>query len=98
MDVCFADPELDRLETDRSFTAGLAPNLVSAFRRRMQMIRGAVDERDFYALKSLHFEKLSGDRQHQRSVRLNEKYRLILEFEGEGRQKIVRVVAIEDYH
>ena len=64
----------------------------------MQVIRGAKDERDFYALKSLHYEKLKGNRSHQHSMRLNVKYRLILEYEGAAPDKTVVVVAIEDYH
>jgi proteic killer suppression protein len=64
----------------------------------MQMIRAALDERDFYAMKSLRFEKLKGARQKQHSMRLNDQWRLILEFEGEGATKVVVVCEIEDYH
>jgi proteic killer suppression protein len=80
MEVRFQDASLDRLETEADFTAGYDQALVRAFRLRMQMIRDAPDERVFYALKSLHFEKLGGNRSHQRSMRLNDKWRLILEF------------------
>ena len=51
------------------------------FRKRMWFLRQSADERDLYAMKSLHFEKLQGDRRHQRSIRLNDQYRLILAFE-----------------
>jgi len=57
-----------------------------------------MDEREFYALKSLHFEKLKGDRAHQRSMRLNSQWRLILEFEEDSDGKIAVIVSIEDYH
>ena len=98
MEVEFQDSRLDTLETDSSFTAGYAPALVSAFRRRMQQIRAAVDERDFYALRSFHFEKLKGSRSHQHSIRLNIQWRLILEFDASTAPKTVIVVGIEDYH
>ena len=62
------------------------------------MIRGAPDERTFYALKSLHFERLKGNRSHQHSMRLNRQWRLILEFDDSGSVKVVCIVAIEDYH
>ncbi len=62
------------------------------------MIRAALDERTFYKLKSLHFEKLKGGRSHQHSMRLNKKWRLILEFDGSGSARVVCIVAIEDYH
>ena len=56
------------------------------------------DERDFYGMRSLHFEKLKGGRRHQYSMRLNDQWRLILEMEGKGHEKILVIVAIEDYH
>ena len=77
---------------------GFAAVAVSAFRKRMQMIRSAPDERDFYALKALHFEKLKGKRSHQFSMRLNDQWRLILEFKGKSPNKIVVIVEIADYH
>ncbi len=98
MEVEFADAELDRLETDRRFSGGYSAAVVSAFRRRLQQIRSAPDERDFYALKALHFEKLKGKRSHQHSMRLNDQWRLILEFKGKSPDKLVVVVSIEDYH
>src|SRR5207249_4009525 len=70
---------LDRLETDPNFKAGFGTATVKAYRKRMQQIRAAADERDLYALKSLHFEKLKGKRANQGSVRLNDQWRLILE-------------------
>lgn len=98
MEVRFEDHRLDRLETDPDFTAGYDQGIVRAFRLRIQMIRAAPDDRTFYELKSLHFEKLKGERSHQHSMRLNKQWRLILEFDGAGSAKVVCVVAIEDYH
>jgi len=98
MDVRFADARLDRLETDRKYDAGFSQAVVTAFRKRMQLIRSAPDERVFYQLKSLHFEKLEGNRSHQHSMRLNNQWRLIIEFERSVPNKVVVVVSIEDYH
>jgi toxin HigB-1 len=98
MDVEFATVDLDRLEIDPAFSMGLPPAVVKAYRRRLQGIRAAPDERDFYALKSLHFEKLKGQRQHQHSMRLNDQFRLILELVATGPRKRVRIVSVEDYH
>jgi len=98
MDVSFGDKSLDRLETDPKFDAGFSPAIVSAFRKRMQVIRMAPDERVFYGLRSLHFEKLKGARSHQYSMRLNDQWRLIIEFHQEAERKVVRIIAIEDYH
>ena len=98
MDVEFADQELDRLETDLDFNAGFSSAVVRVYRKRIQMIRAAVDERAFYAMRSLHFEKLKGDRSHQHSMRLNKQWRLILELNKRGRNTVVVIVDIEDYH
>ncbi len=98
MNVEFADDDLARVEVEAGASAGFPQAVVKAFRKRMQQIRAAADERDFYAAKSLHFERLSGKRSHQHSMMLNDQYRLILELEGKSTAKIVRVITIEDYH
>ncbi len=97
MDVTFKDQSLDRLETDAAFSAGFGDAVVNAYRKRMQQIRAATDERMFYAFKSLHFEKLHG-RSGQYSMRLNDQWRLIIELHGEAPKKVVHVVEIADYH
>jgi len=98
MEVRFDDASLDLLESDPTYTGGYAQAIVKAFRKRLNFIRQAQDERDFYAMKSLNFEKLKGDRDHQYSMRLNDQWRLILELEGKGPQKVVVIKGIEDYH
>jgi proteic killer suppression protein len=102
VDVVFASDDLDRLETDARYTAGLSQGVVRAFRKRMQLVRAALDERDLYSLKSARFEKLEGKRQHQHSMRLNDQYRLILEILKENprdrKNKVIKIVSIEDYH
>ena len=98
METEFKDKDLDCLETDAQFTAGYDNAIVKAFRKRMQAIRAAADERDLRAVKGNHFEKLKGDRSHQHSLRLNDKMRMIVEIRvGNPKNKIV-VVGIEDYH
>lgn len=97
MEVEFDDPDLDRLETDPQYGAGLVPGLVKGFRKAMQHIRAAADERDLYASRGFHFERLKG-RGNERSMRLNKQYRLILEIEDGKRGRRARVKKIEDYH
>ncbi|MCZ7625505.1 MAG: plasmid maintenance system killer protein [Candidatus Methylomirabilota bacterium] len=98
MEIRFRDKQLDRLETDPKFDGGFSGAIVRKFRQRMQEIRAAPDERVFYQLRSMRFEKLKGDRQYQHSMRLNDQWRLILEFEGTSPNKVAVVVGIEDYH
>jgi len=98
MDVAFKDRSLDQLETDASFSAGFGDAVVKAYRKRMQQIRAATDERTFYALRSLRFEKLEDDRKGQFSMRLNDQWRLIIELQGKAPKKTVYVIEIVDYH
>lgn len=98
MEVEFDDDDLDRLETDAQFTAGFPQEVVRAYRKRMQQVRAFRDERDFYAVKALHFERLKGDRDGQQSIRLNLQWRLILEIRGTHPCKVVGIVEIVDYH
>lgn len=96
MEFEIRDKNLQRLyegEGDEDYPPGIG----KLFRRRVRTISDAPDERVFRQLKSLHYEKLRGDRQHQRSMRLNKNLRLILEIE-EGSDKRMIVVGIEDYH
>jgi proteic killer suppression protein len=67
--VDFKDENLRLVETSLAADCGHGQAITKMFRRRMQSIRAALDERDFYAQKSFHFEKLQGNRDHQRSMK-----------------------------
>lgn len=98
MRVEFGNRDLERLETDPRFLMGLAPHLVRSYRKVINQIHAAPDERIFRNSRALNFERLQGQRQHQHSMRLNVQYRLIVELVGEGLDKIVMIIGIEDYH
>lgn len=98
MDIEFENDDLEKLECDAAFDGGYERGVVKSFRKRIQLIRSAIDERDFYALKSLHFEKLKGNRAGSYSMRLNDQWRLIIKFRNKGSGKVVVVICIEDYH
>lgn len=97
MDVEFEDDDLKDMYTNPKYKGRVAHAIVKSFRKRIQFIVAAPDERDLYVWKALHFEKLEG-RGEQRSIRLNKQWRLIVELVGEGPTKKLRVIAIEDYH
>jgi toxin HigB-1 len=98
MEVEFEDPALERLATDSSFTGGYDVAIVKAFRKRIQLIHAALDERDFRAMRSINFEKLKGNREGQHSMRLNDQWRLIVRLQARAPGKTVVVVEIVDYH
>jgi proteic killer suppression protein len=97
LDVDFKDATLERLYTDPRFNGGFGETVVKAYRKRMQEIRAASDERTFYARRSLNFERLHR-RPGQYSIRLNDQWRLIIELKGEAPKKTIYIVGIEDYH
>jgi toxin HigB-1 len=98
MEVKFDDDDLDRLETDRQFNGGHGQAVVKGFRKAMQALRAAADERDLRSMRGLRFKRLDPPRDHQHSMRLNDQWRLIVEITGDHPKKKVRVIAIEDYH
>lgn len=77
MRVRYGDDNLALVETDQAHRLRLPVQVVQTARRRIRFLRQAQDERDLYALTSLHYEKLEAGRAGQRSIRLNDKWRLI---------------------
>jgi proteic killer suppression protein len=98
MEIEFHDKDLDRLETDVKYDAGYAREIVKTYRKRIQAIRAANDERDLRAVKGNHFEKLKGARSHQHSMRINDQMRLIVEIKQSTPKNIIIVMSVEDYH
>lgn len=98
MEVEVIDAELRRLAEDTSFVGSWDMAIAKAYRRKLQQIAAAKDERDLRFPGGNHFEKLRPPRSHQHSMRLNDQWRLILELRSEADGTIARVVAIEDYH
>ena len=72
--------------------------VVDAFFSVMTVIDNAIDVRDLYALKSLRFERLSGTRKNDRSIRLNKQWRLTLRLEKDDDGDFILILDIEDYH
>ena len=98
MNVRFANQRLKDVDGDAKVSTGHGASIDKGFRKLMMIIRAAVDERDIYARPAVRFEKLSGKREHQHSMRINDQYRLIVELEGSAPNKVVAVRKIEDYH
>jgi proteic killer suppression protein len=97
LEVEHADPDLARLETDVAFTASFSVPVVKSFRVLMQIIRQASKKNALYQFGGRRLEKLSGNRQHQYSMRLNKKYRLIVEFSGADDETII-ILGIENHY
>jgi proteic killer suppression protein len=74
------------------------PNLVKAFRRVIDIIAAAPDERTLRGMKGLRMEKLHGDREGQYSVRLNDQYRLIFSVLRDEGGNYLLILDVVDYH
>lgn len=95
----FDDQDLRRLYTDPAYQgSGAGAEVVRAFRKVLNLVAAAVDERDLYGIKSLHFEKLKGKRAGQSSLRLNKQWRLIVRLVDTDAGRVVVVIEITDYH
>lgn len=97
MEIKFATKDLEALYTDEEGAERYPSEVVSAFFRRVDLIRGAVDERDLRAMKSAHFEKLEGTERY--SMRLNRQWRLELSFEPpKGNNKAAVIIQISNHY
>jgi toxin HigB-1 len=94
----FKDKKLEALFLQEEGAESLPENVYKRFRAFMQIIVDAQDERVFYTTKSLHTEKLLGDRLGQFSVRLNKQFRLCFEIHKDQNGNIVYILEIVDYH
>ena len=98
MEVIFLDERLAWIETEHPERSGVPPTLIPTLRKKLHFIRNAPDERTLREWKSLHYEKLKGDRAGQRSIRLNDRMRLVFEIDDQTRPPTIRVHGVEDYH
>lgn len=98
MRVVFADEELALIETDQAGSTRLGVAVIKSARRKLTILRAAVDDRSLRNWKSLHYEKLRGDREGQRSIRLNIQFRMVFELDEETDPQTVTILSIEDYH
>ena len=98
----FANHRIEEIySTESGYRAGVrryGESVVRSFAEKMAIIRAITNESELRNFKSLHYEKLKGNRKHQRSIRLNDQFRLILELEQDELGNLVVVINIEDYH
>lgn len=98
MRVDIRDDGLRRLAEDPAFTSKRwTPEVVRAFRKKLQLLDSAEDDRDVRASKALRLEDLSGDRDGTSSIRLNDQYQLVLRFETDGHGRVVIIRELVDY-
>ena len=75
MEIEFRDKTLELVETDRAAETKLPIAVINSLRDKLVILRAAPDERTLRNWQSLHYEKLKGDRDGQRSIRINKQWR-----------------------
>jgi proteic killer suppression protein len=98
MEVKFGDTNLALVETDRAADTQLPIAVINSLRQKLVVIRAAPDERTLRNWKSLHYEKLSGERSGERSIRINKQWRLVFTINTECKPNRITVLGVEDYH
>ena len=97
MRIEFADDGLARICTEEAHKLGLPIAVIKAARRRLIQLEAARDERDLRNLKGLHYKKLRGDRAGQRSIRINDQYRIVFTLSDDV-PAVLTIVEIGDIH
>jgi proteic killer suppression protein len=98
MEIEFRDRHLALIETNRAAETKLPISVINSCRQKLVVMRAAPDERTLRNWKSLHYEKLLGDREGQRSIRLTRQWRLVFTLDDARSPPAIKVLSIEDYH
>jgi len=96
VEVVFANAKLAAVDAGTA-SLGLGDGVDEDFRQLIELILLSPDERNLYAMKALHYEKLT-NRGGDRSLRMEGPWRMIIRLEGDGATKKVLIKGVEDYH
>lgn len=94
----FANSELSLVETDEAGSTRLPVAVIKSARRKLTILRAAIDDRSLRNWRSLQHEILTGNREGQRVIRLDERYRMGFELDEGTDPQTIKILAIEDYH
>jgi proteic killer suppression protein len=96
MHVIFGTLELEQLYLipveDIKGKLPFQKSIIQKYKNRIVLLESIEKLTDLYSFKSLHFEKLKGDKAGQSSIRLNNRYRLIIEKVNE---EVIKILIVE---
>ena len=98
MKIEFATDDLARICTDDAHRMGLPIAVIKAARRRLLQMEAARDERDLRSLKGLNYKKRKGNPTDQRSIRVNDQYRILFTLSGGDNSYVITITDICDPH
>jgi proteic killer suppression protein len=98
MEFEFDNDHLEEVWYEPKATLGHGALVDKGFRKVIGKIQAANNESDLRALKSLHYHKLEGKRNHQHALDITDQWRLIVErVEKDGQIRLI-IISVEDYH
>lgn len=98
MKIEFADERLARICTPEAHKLGLPISVIKAAQRAILKLAAAPDERTLRNWKGFNYKKLSGDREGQRQIRINDQYRIVFYLLSEEQPARIRILEIGDTH
>lgn len=98
MRIEFANDDLARICTDEAHRLGLPFSVIRGARRKLIQLEAAKDERDLRNLIGLRYKKLNGEREGQRSVRINDQYRIVFALRDDESPPTILILEIGDTH
>lgn len=82
MQVDYDDEDLRRIAQEPGHrTSRWTSDVTKGYRRRIQQLHAVVADQDLRASRSLHLEKLNGDRAGKWSIRIDSQHELIFRFQ-----------------
>jgi toxin HigB-1 len=98
MRIVFAHATLALIETDEAGATQLPVPVIKSARRKLTVLRAVIDDRSLRNWKSLRYENLKGNREGQRSIRINNQYRMVFSLDEEADPPTITILSIEDYY
>jgi toxin HigB-1 len=94
VEIEFADKKLALVETDEAPKSRLPIGVIESMRSKLGFLRSVPDERSIRNWRSLHYEKMEGE---ERSIRLNDQFRLIFTIDTSCNPNKLRVLRVWDH-
>jgi proteic killer suppression protein len=94
MEITYDDKKLALVETDRAFETKLPFAVIESLRTKLRFIKNTPDERSLRSWKSLNYEKYENG---ERSIRINDQYRLMFNIDTDVKPNRITVLRTWDH-
>ena len=98
MKISFSNKDLRDLFYAEKPPKGISANVLRGFQKKVNFIKNAKDLQDIRNWKSLHFEKLTGDRQGQYSIAIDDSWRIILRIEKDENGNLIFILELTNHY